>query len=248
VCAEHGLTPGGPSAVGGGAVGSWLRLDQVFARQQLLDSPSRRHPESAATGAEARVHWPATETVPLAMTLWYLPVPRAAAVDVTLEVEAMHELEAAEFLVASSFSPYHVPHFAIRDTRLQPQNVHWCRKWWRAMGDDDLWPRSRDALAVLGDGRWQDGINCNWRVGPDYSLPATLQVAGSGPAILQMAHREDCMAISGVYGRVNVQHFHLHGKRIRAREQLAFTIRLVLIEETADICNAAERIYREWTS
>ena len=225
----------------------WLNIYRTLAARRQLEVTRERNPESVGVADGAvEVRWAACEEVRAELSARFRIVEPASAVDVTFRVEAQASYENFELFIASYFTPYYAPRYAVADTRTHPEGLVWYKKQWYGDDESESWARDDEAEAVFRDGRWQTGYPLNWWRGPHYAQPLMIQEHRYGHAILLMARREECIGISGFNSYHNAQYFHLFGRDLAVGDQIDCTVRMVLLTEWEDLHGEAMTRYERW--
>ncbi|MBM3216807.1 hypothetical protein FJZ36_18080 [Candidatus Poribacteria bacterium] len=226
---------------------SWLNIYRALADGRQLDIPRERAVSSVTLEeGDVVVRWEPCESVNAALSARYRLLTDENAVDVTFSADAQAAYSRFELFIASYFTPYYTPRYAVSDNRIHPEGVFWYQKTWFGEENTDAWARDAEALNVFRDGRWLTGYPVNWRMGPAYALPLMTQEHKYGHAIVLMARREDAIGISGLHSYHNSQYFHLFGRDVEPGERLSATVRMVVLTEWDQLNRAAETLYADW--
>jgi hypothetical protein len=108
----------------------------------------------------------------------------------------------------------------------------------KSHGDWLMFPRDEGLVPTIRDGRWEkEPYPVNWKIMPEFQLPlAFRRGAGSGPAVVVMAPRDDCFAVSTPYQ--GESHYSLYlslfGRDIKAGESATARARLVVTTARPD--------------
>jgi len=108
----------------------------------------------------------------------------------------------------------------------------------KSFGDWQMFPRDRQILRVVHDGRWQKEPNpVKWAIMPRMGMPIGLRRgAGSGPAVVLMAPVDDCFAIATPYqgeGHYSL-YLSLFGCDVKAGQTARAHTRLVVTKAVSD--------------
>ena len=226
---------------------AWLNIYRTLADGEQLEVTRERDPSGFGISGDAvEVRWAPNDAVRGSLWARYRIVEEEDAVDVTFGAD----LEAAygdfELFIASYFTPYYAPRFAVSDNQTHPEGDFWYEKKWYGEGENESWARDAQAERIFRDGRWLTGHSLNWRRGPFYAHPLMIQEHRYGHAILLMARPKDCFGISGYNSYHNSQYLHLWGRDVAAGEQVTVTVRLVLLTEWEDLQQEAVTRYGKW--
>jgi hypothetical protein len=195
---------------------------------------------------QAVVRWPACDAVAGQLGASYRVVEEEMAVDATFTAHVQAPYGCFELFIASYFTPFYTPRYAVRDNRTHPDGVFWYTKQWYGPDECESWARDQKAEAVFADGRWQSGYPLNWRRGPHFAHPLMTQEHRYGHAVLLMARPQDCCGISGFNSYHNAQYFHLFGEDVVPGQAVSATIRMVLLTEWEDLQEEALARYKAW--
>jgi len=226
---------------------AWLNIYRTLANARQLEITRERTPaEITAKNGAVEVRWAPCDDVQGALSATYRMVPEAMAVDATFAFESTAAYRDFELFIANYFTPQYAPRFAIQDNRTHPEGLHWYEKQWYGGDENESWARDEEAEAIFRDGRWQTGYPLNWRRGPCFFHPLTLQEHRYGHAIVLMTSPRDCFGLSGYHTYHNAQYFHLFGCDIAVGQRLSATIRMVLLTEWDDLAAEALVRYHQW--
>ena len=227
---------------------AWLNIYRTLAAGRQLEIKRERRPAAfEVVRGGAQVRWDACGEVQGELSAQYSIVEEESAVDAIFSVEVESAYEGFELFIANYFTPYYTPHYAVKDNQTHPEeDIFWYTKQWYGQGESESWARDEAAEAIFRDGRWLSGHALNWRRGPHYALPLTIQEHRHGHAILLMAQSRECFGISGYNSYHNSQYFHLGGTDLCPGERLSCSMRLVLLTEWDDLHAIALERYRQW--
>ena len=185
---------------------AWLNIYRTLADGQQLEITREREPaEVAPQDGAVEVRWPSCDEVHGELSATYRIVPDASAVDAIFSFDASAAYKDFELFIANYFTPHYIPRFALQDNRTHPEGLFWYEKKWYGGDENESWSRDPQAEAIFRDGRWQTGYPLNWRRGPHFFHPLTLQQHRYGHAILLMAHPDACFGLSGYHAYPNAQ-------------------------------------------
>lgn len=226
---------------------AWLNVYRVLADQKEIDITRDRKPAQVAIDADAAVvRWAATDHMRAEISARYA-VTSDDTVDVTFGAKLLADYSHFEIFIASYFTPYYRPYFALQDNRTHPEGIAWYEKKWNGELENESWARDDAAEAVFRDGRWLTGFALNWKRGPHHAHPLMIQHHRyAGHAIVLMARPEDCFGISGFNSYHNAQYFHLGGQNVRSGQEVAFRVRMIVVKEIDNVQAIAIRRYQEW--
>lgn len=230
-------------------VQSGIRLDgaqygifshyRVFTTNQRYGHAAWDWPSQSRLLADGavRVHWPAGDDHPFELSAvyrWRTP----NTLDLETTVKAQKDLPQFESFLASYFakdfpeSSVYVKKHSKTNTR--PGFV----STGRASGHWQMFPRNRDAVNLIEDGRWQQEPNpVKWTIRPDMALPIGIRRhPKSGLTVILMAPSEHCFAMSTPYAGEG--HFSLYlslfGRVVSAGETAQVHSRLVIADSPTD--------------
>lgn len=227
---------------------AWLNVYRILADGKEIDITRDRQPVQAGVDAgDALVRWAPTDHAAAEISARYTTVAKENAIDVVFSAKIFADYRHFEIFIASYFTPYYRPYFPLKDNRTHPEGIVWYEKIWNAEQENDSWARDDEAERVFRDGRWLTGFALNWKRGPHHAYPLMIQHHRyAGHAIVLMARPQDCFGISGFNSFHNAQYFHLCGKDVKAGQQVACPVRLVVIKECDNIKQAALDCYKQW--
>lgn len=190
------------------------------------DWPSTSKRRSDGT---VEVHWPATEDRPFdmgAVYRWSAP----DTLDLVTSVTAHADLTAFESFLASYFTKA-FPASTVyakggSEDRSAFQTTEQDRGHWQAF------PRDRQAVALIQDGRWQQEPSpVDWTIRNDLALPLAIRRnQENGVCAILMAPPEDCFAVMTPYADEGHRSLYLSlfGRDIKAGETATARARLVV--------------------
>lgn len=227
---------------------AWLNVYRILADGKEIDITRDRKPARAGVeSGDAVVRWAATEHMRAEISARYSVVAEQDAVDVTFGAKLLADYSHFEIFIASYFTPYYRALFALKDNRTHPEGIAWYEKRWNGEYENESWARDDEAEEVFRDGRWLTGFALNWKRGPHHACPLMIQHHRyAGHAIVHMARPGDCFGISGFNSFHNAQYFHLHGKNVRAGQEIAMPVRMVVVRECDRIQETAVHRYQKW--
>ena len=230
-------------------VPSGIRLDgasygifshyRVFTTNQRYGHAAWDWPSQSTrlTDGAVRVLWPAGDDHPFELSAvyrWRSP----NTLDLETSVKAHEDLPRFESFLASYFaedfpasSVYGKKH---SESEARPGFI----STEQASGHWQMFPRNRDAVELIEDGRWQHQPNpVAWTIRPDMARPIGIRRhSKSGLTVILMAPPEDCFAMSTPYAGEG--HFSLYlslfGGSVSAGESATARSRLVIADSPTD--------------
>jgi hypothetical protein len=191
------------------------------------------------------VHWPTAEDRPFEMWAvyrWSGP----ATLDLETRVRPQTDLPGFEVFLASYFEEQFTTSLAYVEGHAATGNKPGFLAAEHSYGDWQMFPRSRDLLPLIQDGRWKiEPHPVDWTIMPDLHEPVGVRRDGrSGTAAILMAPPQDCFAIAMPYQTEahGSLYLSLFGRTIKAQETARARARLVIADSPSD--HEVERIYR----
>lgn len=202
---------------------------RVFTAGHRYEDPRALSSErSLETSDTVRVHWPATEDQPFALTgiyRWVAP----DTLDLETIVEAEADLPDFEVFLASYLSS------AFPASSVYAQTDEEGTGLVTAEPEEGMWqvfPRDAEALAMVEDGRWEIPPNpVDWTVRPDFAGALIYRRAeDSDLTVAMMAPPQDCFALfTPERGEAHYSmYLSLFGRTIEAGESARATVRIVV--------------------
>lgn len=229
---------------------AYLNIYRAAADARQIDFVRERPSTVSADGQDAVVQWDPTADNNARLQVRYRIFADQLAIEMHIKAEPQQAYRAYELFIASYFTPYHTPRFALQDTNVNPAaSLRWYETAWCGTFNDEAWPRDDDARQIFCDGRWLTKSALEWRLGPNYALPLMTQQHRFGPSmsIISMARRTGCIGLSGYNGYHNSQYFHLFGRDVNADDVLETTLRMEIVEAGGDELNElAVARYQAW--
>jgi formylglycine-generating enzyme required for sulfatase activity len=229
-------------------VPSGVRLDgrfgilshyRVFTTNKRYGSAAWDWPSTSKLLSDGAVQimWPKGKDRPFEMVATYR-WRGSSTLDLETTVKARKDLSKFEVFLASYFrNTFPSPYVYIGgnpETEGKPSFLM-ARK---SFGDWQMFPRSRDVLRVVHDGRWQKKPNpVKWTIMPHMLMPIGLRrSAQAGPAVVLMAPLDDCFAIATPYQGEshNSVYLSLFGRDVKAGETARARSRFVVTEAISD--------------
>lgn len=188
-------------------------------------------PELLPNGA-VKIVWPPEKGYPFEITAVYCWMD-ASTLDLETIVKPARDLVNFEVFLASYFHEDFPASYiyARKGTKQNTPNLEFVEAR-EAGGTWQMYPRDKDVLSIIADGRWQLKPNpVNWNVNLFLAAPVGMRRhKNSGLTIVLMAPPEDCFAIATPC--TNETHYSLYlslfgrdvkkGRAIRARSRLLF--------------------------
>jgi len=219
--------PSGISLTGAAfGIGNYYR---VFTTNQRYDDLRELPVETSLESPDTvRVHWPATEDQPFALTgvyRWVAP----DTLDIETIVEAEADLPDFDVFLASYLSS------AFPASSVYAQTGQQETGFITAEQEEGVWqvfPRDGEALAIVQDGRWEIPPSpVDWAVRPDFAEALIYRRAeDSDLTVAMMGQPEDCFALfspergEGHYS----MYLSLFGRTIEAGETASTTVRVIV--------------------
>ena len=213
-----------------------LNYYRIFTTNHRYGESMRAIPsEASLEGPDTvRVHWPAEEDRPFALTgiyHWITP----DTVDLETIVEATDTLPAFDVFLASYLSE-HFPASAVYVKAGENE-----KEFITAEPEDGVWqvfPRDDDARALVKDGRWDIPPSpVDWAVRPELAAPLVYRrAADSDLVVAMMARPEDCFAVFTPFRGEHhySMYFSLFGDTLEAGNTVRARIRMVIAEMDDD--------------
>lgn len=207
-----------------------LNYYRIFTTNQRYGESMRALPSEATLEAPdtLRVHWPADEDRPFALTgiyRWVAP----DTVDLETVVEAVETLPHFDVFLASYLSTL----FPVSSVYVREDND--TNTFMTAEPEYGVWqlfPRDTDAVALVQDGRWDIPPSpVDWAVRPKIAAPLIFRRnADTGLVVAMMARPEDCFAVF-TPDRDEYHYsmyFSLFGETVEAGDTVRCRIRMVI--------------------
>ncbi len=219
--------PSGISLTGAAfGIGNYYR---VFTTNQRYDDLRELPVETSLESPDTvRVHWPATEDQPFALTgvyRWVAP----DTLDIETIVEAEADLPGFDVFLASYLSAAFPASSAYAETEEDEAGFI------SAEQEEGVWqvfPRDAEALAMVEDGRWEIPPHpVDWVVRPDFAEALIYRRAEDSELIVaMMAPPQDCFALfTPERGEAHYSmYLSLFGRTIEAGESASTTVRVIV--------------------
>ncbi|MDH4239447.1 MAG: hypothetical protein OEW48_07780 [Phycisphaerae bacterium] len=153
-------------------------------------------------------------------------------VDLETTVKAQKNLQQFEVFLASYFHESFPTPYVYANTNQKTKGEPGFLPAEKSFGDWQMFPRDKNVLQIIQDGRWEKEPNpVNWKVMPYLAAPVCVRrnEAANLAAVL-MAPRDDCFAISTPYrgeGHYSI-YLSLFGRDVKAGETVRSRCRLVV--------------------
>ena len=178
-----------------------------------------------------QIFWPADANRPIEMSATYR-IAGPSTIDLETVVKAQKDLPQFEVFLASYFrESLPVPCVYVGENP-EAEGKPGFLTAKKSLGDWQMFPRDKQVLPIIRDGRWQKEPNpVQWAIMPYMAAPVGVRrsAAGDLTAIL-MAPPEDCFAISTPYeaeGHYSL-YMSLFGRDIKAGQKAKARSRLVI--------------------
>ena len=178
-----------------------------------------------------QIVWPEGKDHPFEITATYR-LTEETTVDLETTVKAQKNLRKFEVFLASYFHESFPAPYVYADTNPQTKGKPGFLLAEKSFGDWQMFPREKEVLQIIRDGRWQKEPNpVNWVIMPYLAAPVCVRrnEAANLAAVL-MAPRDDCFAIATPYqgeGHHSI-YLSLFGRDLKAGETVRARCRLVV--------------------
>jgi hypothetical protein len=178
-----------------------------------------------------QIIWPEGKDHPFEITAIY-HLTEETTVDLETTVKAQKELQQFEVFLASYFHESFPSPYVYAKTNPQKKGNPGFILAEKSFGDWQMFPRDKNVLQPIRDGRWEKEPNpVNWAIMPNLAAPVCVRRnAEANLAVVLMAPREDCFAISTPYrgeGHYSL-YLSLFGRDVKAGEKVRSRCRLVV--------------------
>jgi len=187
------------------------------------------------TDGSVEVHWPSGEGRPFdmgAVYRWVAP----DTLDLATSVTAHEDLTAFESFLASYFTEAFPASTVYVKEHLENQPMFQTTK--RDFGDWQAFPRNRQMVKLIQDGRWQQEPNpVDWMLREDFFAPLAIRRNHeNGLCAILMAPPEDCFAVMTPYEGEGHRSLYLSlfGRDIQAGKTVTARTRLVVCPLSTD--------------
>ncbi|UCG58385.1 MAG: hypothetical protein JSU70_02540 [Phycisphaerales bacterium] len=228
--------PSGLRLDGGFGILSYYRIFTTDKRygHAAWDWPceSRLLPEGAV-----QIIWPAEKGRPFEITATYRWAGRST-LDLQTSVKALENLSHFEIFLASYFREnFSSPYVYVGANPEAEANPGFLLAK-KSFGDWQMFPRDREVLRVIQDGRWKKEPNpVKWAIMPQMAAPICLRRGGATDlTVVLMSHPDDCFAMATPYK--GESHYSLYlslfGRDVKAGETARARSRLVVTTAASD--------------
>lgn len=212
---------------------------RVFSANHRYGPAAWGWPSEAALRADGSVeaHWPAAEDRPFEMWASYR-LAGPDTIDLETGVRAQAYLPGFESFLASYFPEPFTQSLVYAHGESGAAGRPALMAAEEPYGVWQMFPRDRDAVALIQDGRWKIPPSpVDWAIRPPLAQPlAVRRHGGAGLTAVLMAPREDCFAVSTPHQREG--HYSLYlslfGRTIKAGETARARARLVIAEAAGE--------------
>ncbi len=225
--------PSGTRLDGGSGIFGFYRLlatDHRYGRMGW-DIPGRSR---LLSDGAVEITLPAADDRPFELSAvyrWTGP----ATMDLTATIKPRADLSNFELFLASYFNDAVPSPYVYAQTDSGPGEFLLAEK---SYGDWMTFPRDKAWLPMIRDGRWQkEPYPINWAIVREYALPLAVRRGDAQkPAVVLMAPREDCVAISMPYE--GESHYSLYlslfGRDVKAGQSATAHARFVVTTDASD--------------
>ena len=178
-----------------------------------------------------QIVWPEGKDHPFEITAVYR-LTEETTVDLETTVKAQKNLRKFEVFLASYFHESFPAPYVYADINQKTKGKPGFLLAEKSFGDWQMFPREKEVLQIIRDGRWQKEPNpVNWVIMPYLAAPVCVRRndAANLAAVL-MAPRDDCFAIATPYrgeGHYSL-YLSLFGRDVKAGETVQSRCRLVV--------------------
>jgi len=178
-----------------------------------------------------QIVWPEGKDHPFEITATYR-LTEETTVDLETTVKAQKDLQQFEVFLASYFHESFPAPYVYADTNQKTKGKPGFLLAEKSFGDWQMFPREKEVLQIIQDGRWDKEPNpVNWKIMPYLAAPVCVRRnEAAGLAVVLMAPRDDCFAIATPYsgeGHYSI-YLSLFGRDVKAGETVRSRCRLVV--------------------
>jgi hypothetical protein len=178
-----------------------------------------------------QIVWPEGKDHPFEITAVYR-LTKEATVDLETTVKAQKDLQQFEVFLASYFHESFPTPYVYVGANMETKGKSGFLLAEKSFGDWQMFPREKEVLQIIRDGRWQKEPNpVNWVIMPYFAAPVCVRLNEALKlAAVLMAPRDDCFAISTPYkgeGHYSI-YLSLFGQDVKAGETVRARSRLVV--------------------
>ncbi len=153
-------------------------------------------------------------------------------VDLETTIKAQKDLHKFEVFLASYFHESFPAPYVYADTNPQTKGKPGFLMAEKSFGDWQMFPRGKEVLQIIQDGRWQKEPNpVKWTIMPYMAAPICVRRNETANlAVVLMAPRDDCFAIATPYRGESHRSIYLSlfGRDVKAGEMVRARCRLVV--------------------
>lgn len=178
-----------------------------------------------------QIVWPEGKDHPFVITATYR-LTEETTIDLETTVKAQKDLQQFEVFLASYFHESFPTPYVYVGANTEAKGKSGFLSAEKSFGDWQMFPREKDVLQIIQDGRWQKEPNpVNWVIMPYLAAPVCVRRnKAAGLAAVLMAPRDDCFAIATPYkgeGHYSI-YLSLFGRDVKAGETVRARSRLVV--------------------
>ncbi|NIP25305.1 MAG: hypothetical protein GWN67_13190 [Phycisphaerae bacterium] len=179
-----------------------------------------------------QVFWPGGKDHPFEITATYR-LTEETTVDLETTVKAQKDLQQFEVFLASYFHESFPAPYVYANAKSQKKGKLGFMSAEKSFGNWQMFPRDKNVLQIILDGRWEKEPNpVKWVIMPYLAAPVCVRRnEGANLAMILMAPQEDCFAISTPYrgeGHYSL-YLSLFGRDVKAGEKVRSRCRLVVL-------------------
>lgn len=184
-----------------------------------------------------KVVWPIETEHPFETTAVYR-LKNETTLDLETTVKAQKDLQSFEVFLASYFNENFPAPYVYTSSNPETKGKSCFTMALKSFGDWQMFPRDKEVLKIINDGRWQKEPNpVNWAIMPYLEAPICIRRGDtSEPTVVLMAPPEDCFAIATPYQ--GESHYSLYmsllGRNVKAGRMLKSHCRLVITTNLSD--------------
>ena len=177
-----------------------------------------------------QIVWPEGKDHPFEITAVYR-LTEETTVDLETTVKAQENLRKFEIFLASYFHESFPAPYVYVGANTETKGKSGFLLAEKSFGDWQMFPRDKNVLPIIQDGRWEKEPNpVKWVIMPNFAAPVCVRLnkAALNLAVVLMAPRDDCFAISTPYrgeGHYSI-YLSLFGRDVKAGETVQARSRL----------------------
>jgi len=189
-----------------------------------------------------QIIWPGGKDHPFEITATY-HLTEETTVDLETTVKAQKDLRKFEVFLSSYFHKSFPAPYVYTKTNPQTKAEPSFMLAEKSFGNWQMFPRDRNVLQIIRDGRWEKEPNpVKWVIMPNLAAPVCVRRNDEANlAVVLMVPREDCFAISTPYrgeGHYSL-YLSLFGRDVKASEKVMSRCRLVVVPKGVSKRNTA---------